>query len=91
VDAQLLINWVVGALGVLFGGVLKALWDAVRDLQEEDRKIAERVQSIDLLVAGKYVTREELERITNMMFKKLDYISDKLDSKLDRLSNNHVV
>jgi len=76
---QTIINWAFAAVGTLLGIVVKAVWDAIRELQEEDRKLADRVASIDLLVAGKYVTRDELERITDAIFRKLDAIAEKLD------------
>jgi len=83
VDQQLF-NWAVAALGALGGFVLKSVWDAVKDLQFTDRRIAEKLASIEVLIVGDYIKKEEFNTISNIIFIKLDKIMDKLDSKADK-------
>ena len=81
---QNVINWAVAALGGLFGFVLKSLWDAVKDLQFADRRIADKLASIEVLIVGDYIKKEEFNTISNIIFIKLDKIMDKLEAKADK-------
>lgn len=81
---QTIINWLLGGFGGLIGFLLNSVWQAVKDLQVADRDIINKVSSIEVLVAGAYVRREELTRITTALFEKLDRIEDKLDGKADK-------
>jgi len=81
---QTLINWLLGGFGALIGFLLNAVWQAVKDLQTNDKEITEKVASIEVLVAGQYVHTTELERLSNALFAKLDKIEGKLDKKADK-------
>lgn len=58
--------------------------EALKDLQLEDKQLAEKVSKIEVLVAGDYVKKEELSKMTDALFAKLDRIEDKLDGKVDK-------
>lgn len=89
------INTIVSGAFMLTGWVLKTLWSSLKELQAADTKLAEKVQSMEVLVAGKYVTREDFINFNNAVFKKLDGIEEKKDElsrqlgalfiKLDRI------
>lgn len=81
---QNFINMLAGAVAVLFGWVLKTVWDAVKDLQKADDELADKVNRIEVLVAGEYVKREEFKADIDRLFNKLDQIDKKLDSKVDK-------
>lgn len=81
---QELINWVLGAFGMLLGFIVKSIWDAVKDLQESDKDLADKVSRIEVLVAGEYVKKEEFNSIMLRLFEKLDHIEAKIDSKQDK-------
>lgn len=83
-DPQGLFNIVVGLAGTLGGWWLKAIWDGLKDLQKADKALADKVASIEVLVAGGYVTREEFDRNLNAVFVKLDRIYELLSQKVDR-------
>ena len=90
-DNQTLINFLIAAVGAAIGWILnniKASIDDLRishkDLQKADLELADKVQHIELLVAGTYVKREELEKMLAAVFNKLDKIDAKLDAKKDR-------
>ena len=81
---QNLLNWVFGLMNLIIGGFLKAMWDSYKDLKKADAELAEKVNSIEVLVAGTYVKRDDFDRVANAIFSKLDKISDKLDHKADK-------
>ena len=83
-DAQSFFNIVIGVAGTLGGWWLKVVWDALKDLQEADKALVEKVGAIEVLVAGRYTTREEFDRNLNAVFVKLDRIYELLSQKADR-------
>jgi hypothetical protein len=83
-EYQVLFNLAATAVGFLFGWVLNNLWTAVKELQEDDKELAEKVGNIEVLVAGRYMTRDEFNTTMNAIFTKLDRIQDILSNKADR-------
>lgn len=81
---QNFIIWIIGAVNLLGGFLLNALWQAVKDLQATDNKLAEKVASVEKVVAGEYMRREEFTTMMDTLFKKLDRIEDKVERKADR-------
>lgn len=81
---QTYLNYLFGGINIAFGFVLKVIWDSYKELKKTDASLAEKVNSIEVLVAGEYVKRDDFDRVANAIFAKLDKISDKLDSKADR-------
>lgn len=84
---QQFINWVLGLSSMLIGFLIRTIWQAVKDLQAEDKVIADKVASIEVLVAGEYMKKGEFERISAAIFKKLDKIDDLLRGKVDKDSH----
>lgn len=78
------LNWVFGVANILLGAALKWVYDSHRDLRKADEKLAEKVNKIEVVVAGEYVKREDFDKIANALFAKLDKISEKIDSKADK-------
>lgn len=81
---QNIINWIIGALGALGGFVLKSVWEAVKELQRADANLVEKVSSIEILIAGDYIKKEDFNNVSNIIFLKLDKIMEKLDHKVDK-------
>jgi len=63
---------------------MRNLQDSMTKLRESDEHLAAKVQAIEVLVAGDYVTHTHLEKMTDALFLKLDKIDDKLDRKADK-------
>ena len=83
-DAQMIINILLG-LSAFFGGIwVRGIADSMKELKKTDSELAEKVQKIEVLVAGDYVKREEMEKLGDALFKKLDRIESKLDGKVDK-------
>lgn len=81
---QTLINWLLGGFGAVLGFLLNAVWQAMKDLQQADRELTDKVASIEVLVAGAYVKKDEFTATVNALFTKLDRIEDKIDKKQDK-------
>ena len=83
-EMQVFFDVAVGVIGVLGGWVLNTVWGAVKDLQAADKELAEKVGEIEVLVAGRYITREEFNLTLSQVFTKLDTIRDIVSQKADR-------
>jgi CHASE3 domain sensor protein len=83
-EYQTAFNIVVGIAGFLGGWILNGLRDSLKSLQAADESLTEKVQAIEVLVAGQYVKREDFSAVSKAMFEKLDKIYDKLDTKADK-------
>lgn len=81
---QTIINWLLGGFGALIGFLLNAVWQAVKDLQKADQTLVQKVGELEILVAGDYVRKEELQDNIKALFAKLDKIEDKIDRKADK-------
>lgn len=81
---QTLFNIAVGLIGALGGWILNTLWQEIKSMQQTDEKLADKVASIEILVAGQYVKRDDMERMGAAIFAKLDRIEDKIDLKADK-------
>lgn len=78
---QTIINWIIGIGGTVIGIFIKSMLDSIKDLQKSDKEMADRVGSIEVLVAGTYVKRDELREL----MRKLEQIDAKLDRKANKV------
>jgi hypothetical protein len=83
-EPQAAFNVVTGIAGFLGGWWLKVLWSEVKGLQQTDKELADKVASIEVLVAGRYISREEFNGVVNRLFEKLDHIQNTVAGKADR-------
>ena len=81
---QTLINWILACGGALLGAMLNAIWNSVKDLQSADKALTKQVSEIEVLVAGSYVKRDDMDKLTTAIFTKLDRIEAKIDGKADK-------
>jgi CHASE3 domain sensor protein len=81
---QTILNWILGGVGGLLGFLLNTVWQAVKDLQKADKDLTAKVAEIEVLVAGAYVKKDDIDKLSNAIFAKLDRIEDKLDGKVDK-------
>jgi hypothetical protein len=81
---QGMVNTIITLTGGIFGWLLKTLWDSVRMLEKTDDMINEKVNRVEVLVAGEYVRREEFQDGVQRLFTKLDQIEAKIDQKADK-------
>lgn len=81
---QTVINWGFAALSGILGFLLNMLWQAIKDLQSADKLISEKISSIEVVVAGNYVKKDEFDRTITRLFQKLDLIVEQVSNKADR-------
>lgn len=86
-DTSHVFDVLLGFVNLLAGFVLHSLWQAVKDLQRADSNLADKVNSIEVLVAGQYVKREYFESKMEALFAKLEHMENKFDDKLDKAIN----
>jgi hypothetical protein len=72
-------NIAIGVMCSIFGWLLKTVWESVKDLQCADKSLAEKVTQIELLVAGSYIKRDEIQVLHDALFRKLDKIEDRVN------------
>jgi hypothetical protein len=83
-ETQIFFDVAVAVIGALGGWILNTVWTAVKELQKADKELAEKVGEIEVLVAGRYVTRDEFNSTLSQVFAKLDTIRDLIAMKADR-------
>lgn len=76
-DTQHIFDTLFGIILLLVGGFVKVLWDAVRTLQTDLKKI-------EVGLPTHYVHKEEFRPALNELKDMLIKISDKLDAKVDK-------
>lgn len=83
-EAQTIINVAIGLAGGLGGWILNNLKSSIDELRKADMALTDKVQHIEVLVAGTYVKRNEMDKLGSALFAKLDKIEAKLDGKVDK-------
>lgn len=83
-DPQVLFNIAVAGAGALAMWILNGLKASLDALHKSDMELSNKVQSIELLVAGGYVKKDEMEKHSMAVLLKLDKIDAKLDTKVDK-------
>lgn len=83
-ETQTLINSAAGLIAFLGGWVVRNIQESMKHLQDTDVILANKVQAIEVLVAGTYVKRDDMAKLGDALFAKLDKIETKLDSKVNR-------
>ena len=82
--SQTMINAIIGGFAAAVAFILRVIWEGLRELQKADVDLTAKISEIQLLVAGNYVKKDELDAVIKALFTKLDKIEDKLDKKVDR-------
>ena len=67
---------------------MRTMWASLNELRLADARLTDKVQAIEVLVAGNYVTKVDLNNLTEALFRKLDRIESKVDSKADKHDHN---
>ncbi len=81
---QSFFNIAIVLIGFLGGWVLNSLKSSIDALHKADTDLTAKVQSVEVLVAGQYVRRDDFDKVSSELFRKLDRIYDKLDDKADK-------
>lgn len=87
--SQDIVNIIIGIACSVFGWLLKTVWDSVKELQTADRALVDKVSAVELLVAGQYIKRDEMQVLHEALFRKLDKIEDRLNKAMIRCEGSY--
>lgn len=76
-DAQHLINLVLGVVAAVLGWFAREMWAAVKELRTDLARLREEIPQ-------KYALKDDLEKVMTRIDTKLDKLFDKLDEKADK-------
>ena len=74
---QSLINFILGGALAALGWFARQIWDAIKELRSDLARLREELPS-------RYVPKDEFHQFSTELFKKLDRIEDKIDTKKDK-------
>lgn len=83
-EMQLVFNIVAGVAGLFGSFILTRLWGALDEVRRDHAALERKHAETEVLVAGAYAKRDDLERLGTAIFTKLDNIENKLDRKADK-------
>ena len=67
-DFQTAFNVLLGGFSFLAGFLIHATWRSVGDLRRADTELTKKVHSIETLVVGDYLTRDEMHKFSSLYF-----------------------
>lgn len=86
---SILLQWIVNVLFTLVGAlgayVLNSLQKEIKESKILNAILDNKIHLLEVLVAGQYVKKDELEKLSVALFRKLDRIESKLDNKVDKV------
>jgi hypothetical protein len=74
---QSIINFLLGGALAALGWFARQIWDAIKELRSDLARLREELPS-------RYVPKDEFHQVSAALFKKLDRIEDKIDTKKDK-------
>jgi hypothetical protein len=74
---QSIINSLLGGSLAALGWFARQIWDAIKELRSDLARLREELPS-------RYVPKDEFQQFSAALFKKLDRIEDKIDTKKDK-------
>jgi len=83
-EFQTIFNAILGLIALLIGWILNTVWNAVKNLQEDDKELTERIAGVEKLVVGDYVKRDDYRADLRALNETLQRIENKLDGKADK-------
>lgn len=81
---QTAFNIVIALASFLGGWLLKVIWQSIKELQQTDMVLMNRVSEVQVTLASGYAKREEINDTVKEIFQKLSRIEDKIDRKADK-------
>ena len=81
---QTIVNWTFGVAGALGTFVLNALWDANRQLRQDNVALAKNISDLSDKINREYVRRDDYRDDISEIKSGILRIYEKLDGKADR-------
>lgn len=78
IDFQTLFNIAISALWFILGFTMNRLFQSLDMLRKQDKELSDEIHEIRVSLPTNYVTKDDLGHATDVIFKKLDKLSDQL-------------
>lgn len=79
-------NLLLGLIAFLGGWWMKAIWNAIKKLEDTDLRMLTKISSIEVIIAGQYVKKQEVDDMLNKISQKLS----KIESLEVAMANHYV-
>lgn len=79
-------NLLLGLVAFLGGWWMKAIWSAIKKLEDTDSQMLTKIGSIEVIIAGQYVKKQEVDDMLNKISQKLS----KIESLEVAMANHYV-
>jgi hypothetical protein len=79
-ELQMAFNIAVALVAFLGGWVLNTITKRLDENRSDLHSIRNKVQAIEVVMAGTYVKKEDLEKLGNTIFAKLDKIEERIST-----------
>lgn len=67
-------NLLLGLVAFLGGWWMKIIWGAIKKLEDTDLQMLAKISSIEVIIAGQYVKKQEVDDMLNKINQKLSKI-----------------
>ena len=84
-DFQTWFNIGTSVFGFGLGFMVNRVFNKLDNLTIQDAQLTKEIYGIKIALPTNYVTKPQLDQMASAIFKKLDSISNKLDSKADKV------
>jgi len=84
VTFQTLFNVAVALIAFTGGFVVNRLFNQLDNLTKQDKILSKEINKLNVSLPTFYVMKEDLQRLSDALFLKLDSIESKLDKKKDK-------
>jgi hypothetical protein len=81
---QEVMNWLMFGFGAAVSGIVKNIWASVKELQRDNRALAEKLSAVQILVVGDYVKKPDFDKVVDRLFVRLGSIQESLAEKQNR-------
>ena len=84
VSFQTLFNIAIAIIAFTGGFVVNRLFNQLDNLTKQDKILSKEINDLNVNLPTYYVMKEDLQRLSDALFMKLDSIESKLDKKQDK-------
>ena len=81
---QMLFDIVLGFAGAVGLFILKAVWNKLGALENNDKSLTTTINDLKVLVSGEYMKKVEINPMLVAIFKELQDINKELSNKVER-------
>lgn len=80
-----ILQWLIAIIGSVVAWSAKTMRDSVAAVETDNRRLDERINGLEILIASQYVRSDRFDATVNALFQKMDRVEDKQDRIRDSL------